>query len=78
MADLVFPWFMWIMGVSIVFSFRGRKDKGIIKMLYQIVRRTIILFGLGLFLNNGEQQHVHTYAHSYKQHINFVNERMYT
>lgn len=57
-ADLVFPWFMWIMGVSMVFSFRGRKDAGILKMLYQIVRRTIILFGLGLFLNNGEQQHV--------------------
>ena len=53
-ADLVFPWFMWIMGVSIVFSFRSRKDKGILKILYQIVRRTVILFGLGLFLNNGE------------------------
>ena len=54
MADLVFPWFMWIMGVSMVFSFRGRKDRGILKMLYQIIRRTVILFGLGLFLNNGE------------------------
>lgn len=53
-ADLVFPWFVWIMGVSIVFSFQGRKEKSILSMLYQIVRRTIILFGLGLFLNNGK------------------------
>ena len=60
-ADLVFPWFMWIMGVSIVFSFRGRKDRGILKILYQIVRRTVILFGLGLFLNNGEQQCIRIY-----------------
>ena len=57
-ADLVFPWFMWIMGVSIVFSFRGRRDRGILKMLYQIIRRTVILFGLGLILNNGKQRNI--------------------
>ena len=68
-ADLVFPWFMWIMGVSIVFSFRGRKDRGILKILYQIVRRTVILFGLGLFLNNGEQQ----YVHSHRQYMYLLN-----
>ena len=52
-ADLVFPWFVWIMGVSVVFSFRGRRDDSYISRLYQVVRRSIILMGLGLFLNNG-------------------------
>ena len=51
-ADLVFPWFVWIMGVSLVFSFSGRSQDSIWKRLYQIVRRTIILFGLGLLLNS--------------------------
>ena len=52
-ADLVFPWFVWIMGVSIVLSFRGRRKDSFKSCLYQIVRRSIILMGLGLFLNNG-------------------------
>ncbi|XP_064387254.1 heparan-alpha-glucosaminide N-acetyltransferase-like isoform X2 [Halichondria panicea] len=51
-ADLVFPWFVWIMGVSLVFSFSGRSQDSVWKRLYQIVRRTIILFGLGLLLNS--------------------------
>lgn len=53
-ADLVFPWFVWIMGVSIVYSFHGRKGDSFKSRLYQIVRRSIILLGLGLFLNNGK------------------------
>lgn len=52
-ADLVFPWFVWIMGVAIVFSYKGRRKDSLFSRLYQIVRRTVILFGLGLFLNNG-------------------------
>ena len=53
-ADLVFPWFIWIMGVSIVFSYKSRTKHTILSRLYQLVRRSVILFGLGLFLNNGE------------------------
>ncbi|CAI7999577.1 Heparan-alpha-glucosaminide N-acetyltransferase, partial [Geodia barretti] len=52
-ADLVFPWFIWIMGVSIVFSYKSRTKHTILSRLYQLVRRSVILFGLGLFLNNG-------------------------
>ena len=52
-ADLVFPWFVWIMGVSIVFSYKGRRKDPLWRRLYQVVRRTVILFGLGIFLNNG-------------------------
>ncbi len=51
-ADLVFPWFVWIMGVSLVFSFSGRSQDPLWRKLYQIVRRTVILFGLGLLLNS--------------------------
>lgn len=54
-ADLVFPWFVWIMGVSIVYSFHGRKRDSFKSRLYQIIRRSIILLGLGLFLNNGKR-----------------------
>ena len=53
-ADLVFPWFIWIMGVSIVYSFNGRKKDTFKSRLYQVVRRSVILLGLGLFLNNGK------------------------
>lgn len=49
-ADLVFPWFVWIMGVSIVYSFKSRHSDPLLSQLYQVVRRTIILFALGLFL----------------------------
>jgi len=49
-ADLVFPWFVWIMGVSLVFSFKGRGTNiNIYYQLYLILKRTIILFGFGLF-----------------------------
>ncbi|KAL5505238.1 hypothetical protein EMCRGX_G006640 [Ephydatia muelleri] len=58
-ADLVFPWFIWIMGVSMVFSYKGRSKDTFLSQLYQVVRRTIILFGLGLFGNNG--QNVYTW-----------------
>jgi heparan-alpha-glucosaminide N-acetyltransferase len=52
-ADLVFPWFVWIMGVSIVFSYKGRRRDPLWSRLYQLLRRTVILFCLGIFLNNG-------------------------
>ena len=50
-ADLVFPWFIWIMGVSLVFSFKGRKSDSLWMQLYQIGRRSVILFAVGLFLS---------------------------
>ncbi|XP_078582972.1 heparan-alpha-glucosaminide N-acetyltransferase-like [Branchiostoma floridae x Branchiostoma japonicum] len=53
-ADLVFPWFMWIMGTSTALSFRGLQRKATPKMAIfgKIVRRTITLFLLGLFIVN--------------------------
>lgn len=53
-ADTVFPFFLFIMGVSMTFSFARRKENNPSNSLLwlKIVRRTAILFGLGLFLNS--------------------------
>ena len=54
-ADLVFPFFLYIIGVSMAFSL-AKYTSGtvpITKQVYwQIIRRSLILFGLGLILNN--------------------------
>lgn len=52
-TDFIFPFFLFIVGVSIVFAFSKRLESGRPKrVLYlKILRRTLILFGLGLFLN---------------------------
>jgi predicted acyltransferase len=54
-ADLVFPFFLYIIGVSMAFSLAKYTNKTvpITKQVYwQIARRSLILFGLGLLLNN--------------------------
>lgn len=53
-TDLVFPFFLFVVGVAIPLSFASRLERsgGELGPLYrQIVRRTAILFALGLFLN---------------------------
>ena len=52
-TDLVFPFFLFMVGVAIPLAFATRLEKsgGDLGPLYrQIVRRTLILFALGLFL----------------------------
>jgi len=53
LTDLIFPFFLFIVGVSISLAFSGKKERHVpAKDLYgKIVRRTLILFALGLFLN---------------------------
>lgn len=53
-ADTVFPFFLFIMGISIELSFTSRKENGITRshLYLQIMRRTVILFALGLFMSN--------------------------
>jgi predicted acyltransferase len=53
LADTVFPFFLLIVGVSIAFSFGSKLEEGVGKssMYFRIVRRALILFALGLFLN---------------------------
>ncbi|MGA2027891.1 MAG: heparan-alpha-glucosaminide N-acetyltransferase domain-containing protein [Syntrophobacteraceae bacterium] len=52
-ADTVFPSFLFIVGVSIVFSFAKQEGEDIRNSAFMVrlFRRTIILFALGLFLN---------------------------
>ncbi len=52
-ADTVFPSFLFIVGVSLVFSFARQEEKSIRNSAFMVrlLRRTIILFALGLFLN---------------------------
>ena len=52
-TDLVFPFFVFIVGVSLVFSFRRRLERGDTRaaLMRQAAKRTLIILGLGLFLN---------------------------
>lgn len=52
-TDLIFPFFLFVLGVAIPLAFASRLERsgGDLRPLYlQILRRTLILFGLGLFL----------------------------
>jgi predicted acyltransferase len=53
-ADTVFPSFLFIVGVSLVFSFDGSQEDRTSKKTFKlrVARRTTILFVLGLFLNS--------------------------
>ena len=53
-ADTVFPSFLFIVGVSLVFSFAEREEDRIFQKAFElrIIRRTVILFVLGLLLNS--------------------------
>jgi predicted acyltransferase len=52
-ADTVFPAFLFIVGVAIALSFGNRLESGSNRrsLYIKIIRRTLILFALGLFLN---------------------------
>lgn len=51
-TDLIFPFFLLIVGVSVPFSFGKRLERGDsrISLLRHILRRSAILFALGLFM----------------------------
>jgi predicted acyltransferase len=51
-TDLIFPFFLFIVGVAITLSFQKHLEAQDKKQLYiKIIRRTFILFGLGLLLS---------------------------
>ncbi|HEV7747834.1 MAG TPA: heparan-alpha-glucosaminide N-acetyltransferase domain-containing protein [Pyrinomonadaceae bacterium] len=51
-TDLVFPFFLFIVGVAITLAFGSRVESGRTSDLYlKIVKRSLIIFGIGLFLN---------------------------
>jgi len=49
-TDLVFPFFMFIMGVSMYMSFRKFEFKATKASIYKIVKRTVLLFLVGMAL----------------------------
>jgi predicted acyltransferase len=51
--DLIFPLFIFVVGVSLVFSLSKKRETGRTAPLIRIVRRSILLFLLGLFYSGG-------------------------
>jgi predicted acyltransferase len=53
LTDLVFPFFLFITGVSLTFSFASRLEDGDsrLRLLPHILRRAAIIFAIGLVLN---------------------------
>ncbi|MEO6348781.1 MAG: DUF5009 domain-containing protein [Aquaticitalea sp.] len=50
-TDLVFPFFLFIVGLSVWFSFKKYETKISKQVVSKILKRTVIIFLLGLFLN---------------------------
>ena len=52
-TDLVFPFFLFIVGVAVSLGFSSHIEKGASAkdLVKKIILRTVIIFGLGLFLN---------------------------
>ncbi|MCC6396917.1 MAG: DUF1624 domain-containing protein [Bacteroidetes bacterium] len=53
LTDWIFPFFLWIVGVSMVFSFARRLERGEDRtaLFFHVVRRSAILIMLGLVVN---------------------------
>jgi len=53
-TDLIFPFFIWIVGVAIPLSTSRRLEQGQSRkqLLLHALRRSVIIFGLGFFLNS--------------------------
>ena len=49
-TDLIFPFFMFIMGISTYFSLRGYDFRLTGRTLLKIVRRTVVIFLIGMFI----------------------------
>lgn len=53
LADMVFPFFVWVMGISLVLSFTKQQKLGVdtVSIWTKMLRRTLVIFLLGLLLN---------------------------
>ena len=54
-ADLMFPWFMFMMGVSMALSYASlaKKNTPISSLWYKAIRRSVLLWIIGMFIANG-------------------------
>ncbi|CAH1098452.1 unnamed protein product [Psylliodes chrysocephalus] len=55
-ADLVFPWFLWLMGLSLTVSIQNKMRALVPKrlMVFQVIRRSLILILLGIIINSNK------------------------
>jgi len=62
-ADIIFPTFLWIVGVAMVFSLKRKVEKSLThsKIIHGVLRRSAILFFLGLFINGFPDFHWETW-----------------
>lgn len=53
LADLVFPFFLFIVGISLVFALSNKLSKGMSKqnLMLAVTKRAVLIFCLGIFLN---------------------------
>ncbi|MGZ4788655.1 MAG: acyltransferase family protein [Terriglobales bacterium] len=60
-TDLIFPFFLFIVGVSMVLSFDSRRAKGASRgeLLTHSLKRAAIIFAMGLFLNAYPEFNLH-------------------
>ncbi|TAJ13729.1 DUF5009 domain-containing protein [Marinilabiliaceae bacterium JC017] len=54
-TDLVFPFFLFVMGVSMFFSFSKYNNSLNKASLLKVGKRSVLIFGIGLFLNSFPQ-----------------------
>ena len=61
-TDLIFPFFLFIVGVSMVFSFTSRTARGQTRrrLLLHVFKRSAVIFALGLFLYAYPKFDLHT------------------
>ncbi len=61
-TDLIFPFFLFIVGVSLVLSFESRRAMGATRkrLMVHAVKRSAIIFALGIFLCAYPQFNLHT------------------
>lgn len=52
-TDLIFPFFLFIVGVSMTLSFASRAGRGVTRgaLAWHVLRRSALIFAIGLFLN---------------------------
>src|SRR6202050_4006409 len=60
-TDLIFPLFLFIVGVAMTFSFAARLNRGMGRgrLAWHVFTRSVILFAIGLFLNAFPDFHWH-------------------
>jgi predicted acyltransferase len=53
MTDMIFPFFLWIMGAAMTYSFARRQERGtsLTALVFHAGRRSLIIFALGIVVN---------------------------